>query len=123
MNTKLSGIEHIGRRLRQARFEAHLTQYELGDLSGVDKSLIQKIENSSSHRPRQIMEIAEVLNVNPAWLQLGEPYARQHRPGEKLFEEPQPAPGDQFGDLLILADRLLIRSKKTQLEETAGCLP
>jgi hypothetical protein len=42
--------------------------------------VIQKIENGKSLRPRNIMDIAQVLNVNPAWLQFGEPWAQKPAP-------------------------------------------
>jgi transcriptional regulator with XRE-family HTH domain len=75
MESILSGIEHIGAPLLKARLEEHLTQEQLAELSGTNQALIQKIENGHSYRPRPIMSLAEVLKVNPAWLQFGEPYA------------------------------------------------
>jgi transcriptional regulator with XRE-family HTH domain len=57
------------------RREKGLTQAELGEKSGTNQAVIQKIENGNSLRPRQIMKIAEILDVNPAWLQFGDPWA------------------------------------------------
>jgi transcriptional regulator with XRE-family HTH domain len=80
MNAVISGPEHIGIRLRSARRDKGLTQDQLAKEAGTNQAVIQKIENGKSLRPRQIMRIAEVLNVNPAWLQFGEPWANKGRP-------------------------------------------
>ncbi len=65
----------IGQRLRQVRLERCLTQTELADLADTNQSVIQKIENGRAVRPRILPELGSVLEVNPAWLQWGEPYA------------------------------------------------
>ncbi len=62
------------------RREKGLTQAELGEKSGTNQAVIQKIENGNSLRPRQIMKIAEILDVNPAWLQFGDPWADRGLP-------------------------------------------
>ena len=80
MNGVISGLEHIGIRLRSARRDKGLTQDRLAKEAGTNQAVIQKIENGKSVRPRLIMEIAEVLEVNPAWLQFGEPWAEKKRP-------------------------------------------
>ena len=71
----ISGPEHVGLRLRKARRDKGLTQQQLATEAGTNQAVIQKIENGFSLRPRNIMQIAEVLKVNPAWLQFGEPWA------------------------------------------------
>jgi len=65
----------IGQRLRQTRHERSLIQEELAALAGTKQAVIQKIENGHSKRPRILAELAIALEVNPAWLQWGEPYA------------------------------------------------
>ncbi len=80
MSGVISGLEHIGIRLRSVRRNNGLTQDRLAKEAGTNQAVIQKIENGKSLRPRFIMEIAEVLEVNPAWLQFGEPWAEQKRP-------------------------------------------
>jgi len=80
MGAVISGLEHIGMRLRYARREKAMTQDGLAKEAGTNQAVIQKIENGKSLRPRQIMRIAEVLEVNPAWLQFGEPWATRPRP-------------------------------------------
>lgn len=80
MSAYIAGPEYIGERLRLVRRERGLTQAELGEMSGTNQAVIQKIENGNSLRPRQIMKIALILEVNPAWLQFGDPWARRDRP-------------------------------------------
>ncbi len=80
MDAHLSGIENVGSRLRMVRLEKDLTQAKLGEMSCTNQASIQKIENGKSSRPRMIMELAETLDVNPAWLQFGEPFAVRGRP-------------------------------------------
>jgi DNA-binding XRE family transcriptional regulator len=70
----------IGQRLRQLRLERSLTQEELATLAGTKQAVIQKIENLHSKRPRVLADLAVVLEVNPAWLQWGEPYADRQSP-------------------------------------------
>lgn len=66
--------EKIGERLYDARARKGLTQEELGKAAGSNQAVVQKIENGKSKRPRIVVELATVLEVNPAWLQFG-PYA------------------------------------------------
>jgi transcriptional regulator with XRE-family HTH domain len=80
MNAVISGLEHIGIRLRSERRDKGLTQEQLAQEAGTNQAVIQKIENGKSFRPRLIMEIAEALEINPAWLQFGEPWAEKKRP-------------------------------------------
>ena len=81
MKSNFPGIEHIGRRLRMVRRERGLTQAKLGELVGNNRDAVQKIENGKSLQPRNTMDLAEALDVNPAWLQFGEPFAVRKRPG------------------------------------------
>ena len=80
MGSYISGIENVGIRLRMVRREKDLTQTKLGELVGNNRAAVQKIENGKSLRPRNTMDIAEALDINPAWLQFGEPYAVRKRP-------------------------------------------
>jgi transcriptional regulator with XRE-family HTH domain len=63
------------------RLEKGLTQAELGELAGTNRAALQKIENRKSLQPRNTMDLAEARDVNPAWLQFGEPFAVRKRPG------------------------------------------
>ena len=65
----------ISTRLREARTARGLTQAELGKLAGTNQAVIQKIENGWTLRPRMVDGLALALDVDPAWLQWGEPFA------------------------------------------------
>lgn len=67
--------ERIGERVREARKTRGITQETLGHLAGTNQAVIQKIENGKSRNPRIVEGLAVALEVNPAWLQWGEPYA------------------------------------------------
>lgn len=62
-------------RLREARQARGFTQEELGELAGTNQAVVQKIENGVTRHPRMVDGLAVALEVNPAWLQWGEPYA------------------------------------------------
>lgn len=64
-------MDSLGARLRRKRREMGWTQEQLAVKAGTNQAVIQKIENGKSLRPRKIDEIAEVLEVNPAWLMFG----------------------------------------------------
>ncbi len=70
-------LKTLGERLRYQRRQMGWTQEELARQAGTNQAVIQKIENGKSLRPRKINEIAEVLNVNPAWLMFGDEYSSQ----------------------------------------------
>lgn len=56
--------ELIGHAIRQARLKCNLTQSELGDLVGVQKAQISKIENSmSSARLDTVLKVFKALNA------------------------------------------------------------
>ena len=65
----------ISIRLQQMRKKRGFTQAKLGELSGTNQAVIQQIENGKSRSPRVIEDLAFALDVNPAWLQWGEPFA------------------------------------------------
>jgi ribosome-binding protein aMBF1 (putative translation factor) len=67
----------LGERLRRQRESYGLTQKILADMAGTNQAVIQKIENGKSIRPRILCALAVALDVNPAWLQYGDPYANK----------------------------------------------
>ena len=111
MKSNLSGIEHIGKRLRSVRMQKNLTQEQLGLLVGTTHQTIQKIEKGLSLFPKDIMAIAETLDVNPAWLQYGEPYASREWPAEVIKHRGT----HEFAPVLRLADQLIHSASKGQL--------
>jgi len=57
-------LDLIGEAIKQARKERHLTQEELGQLVGVKKSQISKIENSlTDARFETIIKVFKALNA------------------------------------------------------------
>jgi transcriptional regulator with XRE-family HTH domain len=118
MKSYLSGIEHIGARLRMVRKEKGLTQDQLAARVGTGQDVIQKIENGCSLRPRCLMEVASALDINPAWLQFGEPYANKEWPSE-IPRETKFTDTPNFTTWLKLADQLIESATKDQLAETA----
>lgn len=58
-------LDLLGYAIRQARKERNLTQEQLGELVGVKKSQISKIENSTTDaRFSTIMKVFEVLGAS-----------------------------------------------------------
>lgn len=62
----------IGERIKMRRKELNLTQEQVGDSIGVNKSTIQRYENGlfKDLKMPVIQSIARVLKVNPDWLVL-----------------------------------------------------
>ncbi|MVM34127.1 helix-turn-helix domain-containing protein [Spirosoma sp. HMF4905] len=57
-------IELLGSAIRQARKERHLTQEQLGDLVGVQKAQISKLENSVTNaRFETILKVFSALGA------------------------------------------------------------
>lgn len=64
-------LESLGGRLRRRRKELGWTQMYLAEQVGTSQAVIQKIENGKSLRPRILEQIADALEVRPAWLMFG----------------------------------------------------
>ncbi len=57
-------LDLLGQAIKQARKERHLTQEELGELVGVKKAQISKIENSlTDARFETIIKVFKALNA------------------------------------------------------------
>jgi DNA-binding XRE family transcriptional regulator len=57
-------IDLLGQAIKQARQERHLTQQQLGDLVGVQKAQISKIENSVKNaRLETILKVFDALGA------------------------------------------------------------
>jgi transcriptional regulator with XRE-family HTH domain len=68
-------LRTLGERVRYKRHQKGWTQDQLAIHAETNQAVIQKIENGKSLRPRKIDKIAEVLDVNPAWLMFGDQQA------------------------------------------------
>ena len=64
-------VATLATRLRSARKRLKWSQQDLANRAGTTQAVIQKIENGKSLRPRNIVAIAEALEVEPAWLMFG----------------------------------------------------
>lgn len=63
----------FGRRLRTARESLNLTQQELADAVGINKSMISAYENGTTDPRMSIMQpLADKLKVSINWLATGE---------------------------------------------------
>lgn len=62
----------LAERLRSKRKQKGWTQKQLAEMTGSNQAAIQKIENGKSLRPRNVLKLAEALQVSPAWLQFGD---------------------------------------------------
>ncbi len=57
-------LDLLGQAIKQARLERHLTQEELGEIVGVKKAQISKIENSTTDaRFTTILKVFEALGA------------------------------------------------------------
>ncbi len=63
-------MSEMGRRIRELRLDAGLTQEQLGDMVGLQKSAIAKYENGKTENMKRsvIQKMAEVLGVSPSYL-------------------------------------------------------
>lgn len=59
-------------RFKLARQSLNLTQQELGDILGISKSAVSKIESGKSAiTERNVRVLSEKLDINPLWLKEG----------------------------------------------------
>lgn len=62
----------LAQRLKYARELANLSQQEVAKRAGISQPTYFKIENGSTLKPRNILEISHALNVDAHWLATGE---------------------------------------------------
>jgi transcriptional regulator with XRE-family HTH domain len=102
-------MDSLGARLRRKRREKGWTQEQLAIKAGTNQAVIQKIENGKSLRPRKINEIAQVLEVNPAWLMFGDRSANLSDDAIKIAEAWEGIPEPQRSRI---KDEILRRRKE-----------
>ena len=61
----------LGGRLTYSRIEKGWTQHQLAAAVGTSQAVIQRIEAGKCNHPRILSELAEALEVSPAWLMFG----------------------------------------------------
>ena len=106
----------MGQRIKQCRLHMHMTQEELGNRLGVQKSAIRKYEKGIvDNIPRsRIALMAEIFGVDPVWLMGFEDsdFDDQYNADGKLSKELQVMDdvadtfGDAARDFLFLLNRL-----------------
>jgi transcriptional regulator with XRE-family HTH domain len=67
----MTKLQEFGDRLKYAREQAKLTQTQLAGRVGIVQSVIANIENGRNESSRHLVKIAEVLGVEPLWLNEG----------------------------------------------------
>lgn len=58
-------------RIRASRIAVGLTQIALGDIVGLDQTVISKLERGTMHETTKIAELARALKVDAYWLATG----------------------------------------------------
>ena len=61
----------LGGRLTYSRVEIGWTHHQLAAAVGTSQAVIQRIEAGKCNHPRILSELAEALDVSPAWLMFG----------------------------------------------------
>jgi len=61
-------VNTLAERLRYARNLRQLTQTALAKRASVSQGAISNFENQLRYHPRDILQLAAALNVNPIWL-------------------------------------------------------
>ncbi len=73
LDSKESSLETLGQRLRWTRNRKVWTLDELAEKSGVTKATLSRLENGrQGARQSTIRKLAQVLEVEPSWLLLGD---------------------------------------------------
>ncbi len=62
----------FGERLKAARTQAGLSQYDLEEKSGVKQSIISRLERGILKKSTDIVSLANACNVSVYWLQTGQ---------------------------------------------------
>lgn len=80
-------INSLGKRVSFRRHLMGWSQKELGARVGVSQQAIEKIENDSTKRPRQFVELAETLGLEPYELLNGTTADRMQHVGNQLLSD------------------------------------
>lgn len=62
---------NLANRLKSRRTDLKLTQKELADFAGTTQQSIQRIEDGTIRKPRNLLELAKALSCSAEWLQSG----------------------------------------------------
>jgi transcriptional regulator with XRE-family HTH domain len=64
-------MSDFGDRIKEARKNRNMSMQDLADAVGISKSAIGQIETGTNKGSKYLSKIAEVLLVDPAWIQFG----------------------------------------------------
>jgi transcriptional regulator with XRE-family HTH domain len=94
-------MSNLAERLREARTTAGMSQTELAQRSGVSQSTIANIESGRNEGSKHILQIADALNTNPAWLMEGRLPRMVHNvrtvPADEVRTDPNILPEERPG--------------------------
>lgn len=91
-------VNTFGTRLRHARTLRQLTQKELARACGLSQGAIGNYETDSRRSPKDVFRLAEVLEVEPAWLAMGTG-PMELQPMRTVAEHPHPATAWPFPEV------------------------
>lgn len=75
----------VGSRLKAARLEKGLSQMKLKDLSGIEQSVITRVENGAKLTEKAGRRLAEALEVGYEWLMTGDESKKLYPADERLI--------------------------------------
>lgn len=64
-------METIGSRVKHRREELGLSQKDVADHCGISQAAVAKIEDGRTRRPRNLLELSEILKTSSQWLLFG----------------------------------------------------
>jgi transcriptional regulator with XRE-family HTH domain len=105
----------IAERLKQARDKMGLTQEQLAAKASVSQGTIANIENGIRKKPREILNIARALNVQPDWLMSGRWQIEAH-PEQKQHTAEEPAGVWVVADVKVVQALDVLETALTQLD-------
>lgn len=104
---RITTVNTIAERLKQAREALGLTQPELAARAKVSQGTIGNIETGLRKRPRELLAIAGALGVHPAWLESGKEPKEISQAVESVSTpplSPSPQPGEPAVHIPLLAN-------------------
>jgi SOS-response transcriptional repressor LexA len=92
-------VDTLAERLSSVLKEKQITQKKLADKLGINAQQIQAVCSGKILRPSNIVEISEVLNISPFWLQAGKGPKNLHKQNN-LLSTMEKIPVIEWSDIL-----------------------
>lgn len=83
---KMNPEEGIAERLKNAREEKGWSQSELSERSGVDRTVISRIESGATLTEKQAVKLAESLEVGVEWLLKGDEEKKDYPIDQRMIQ-------------------------------------